>query len=221
VGADCRLGERSYIGPGCLLGRGVEIGSDCRLIARVTVCDDVRLGDRVLVQPGAVIGSDGFGYAMNGEHWVRIPQLGSVQIGDDVDIGANTTIDRGAVDDTVVEAGVKLDNLIQVGHNVRIGAGTAIAGCVGIAGSTHIGRHCQIGGGAGFNGHIEVADGVHVSFMTAVSKSLRESGSYASAPLVERKETWRRNSARFRQLDQLARRLIALEKRLGRKEENQ
>ena len=221
VGPGSRIGAGSFIGPGCVIGRDVGIGSDCRLVARVTLCDGVRLGDRVLVHPGAVIGSDGFGHAFDGEHWVRIPQLGSVQIEDDVEIGANTTIDRGAVEDTVVEAGAKLDNLVQVGHNVRIGADTAIAGCVGIAGSTRIGSRCRIGGGAGFNGHIQVADGVQVSFMTAVSKSLLEPGSYASTTLVERQERWRRNSARFRQLDQLARRLIALERRLGTKDREQ
>lgn len=221
IGAGTKVAHHSYIGPGCVIGRGVTIGTGCRLVARVTICDGSRLGDRVLAQPGAVIGSDGFGHAHDGAHWVRIPQLGAVTIGDDVEIGANTTIDRGAIEDTVVESGVKLDNLVQVGHNVHIGSDTAVAGCVGIAGSTRIGRHCRIGGGAGFKGHIEVADGVQVSFMTAVSKSLLAPGSYASTTLVEPQGRWRRNCVRFRKLDELARRLISLERRFGTKEDKQ
>ncbi|MGD2031165.1 MAG: UDP-3-O-(3-hydroxymyristoyl)glucosamine N-acyltransferase, partial [Gammaproteobacteria bacterium] len=154
------IGEDSFVGPGCTIGSNAVIGAGCRLVARVTLCGDVTIGDRVLVHPGAVIGADGFGIARDGDRWVKVPQLGSVSIGNDVEIGANTTIDRGAIENTVLESGVKLDNQIQIGHNVRIGEHTVIAGCVGISGSTVIGRRCMIAGASGIGGHIQIADDV-------------------------------------------------------------
>ncbi len=215
-----RVGAGVFLGPGCIIGRDSEIGDDCRLVARVTLCHGVRLGKRVLVHPGAVLGSDGFGLARENGHWMKIAQLGTVVIGDDVEIGANTTIDRGAVDDTVIEHGAKLDNQIQVGHNVTIGAHSAIAGCVGIAGSTRLGRDCTVAGGAGFAGHLEVGDRAHVAMMASVHTSLDEGESYASGTLAEPMARWRRNCARFRRLDQLARRLVSLERRVARQDDD-
>jgi UDP-3-O-[3-hydroxymyristoyl] glucosamine N-acyltransferase len=153
VAAGARVGAGAYIGPNCVVGAGARVGAGSRLVANVTVCHGVRLGARVLLHPGAVIGADGFGLAREPEGWIKVPQLGSVTIGDDVEIGANTTVDRGAIDDTVIEDGVKLDNQIQVAHNVRIGAHTVIAGCTGISGSTTIGRNCMIAGAVGIGGH--------------------------------------------------------------------
>jgi len=207
-----RLGARVSIGPGCVIGAGSTLGEDARLVARVTLCQRVVIGKRALVHPGVVIGSDGFGLANEDGVWLKVPQLGGVRIGDDVEIGANTTIDRGALEDTVLEDGVKLDNQIQVAHNVRIGAHTAIAGCVGIAGSAKIGKRCTIGGGAGILGHLEIADDVHITAMSLVTKSLREAGVYSSGTPLEPNPQWRKNVARFRQLDSIARRLSALER---------
>jgi UDP-3-O-[3-hydroxymyristoyl] glucosamine N-acyltransferase len=171
------------------------------LTARVNVCAGVRIGRRCIVHAGAVIGADGFGFAPDAGTWVKVPQVGAVQIGDDVEIGANTTIDRGAIDDTVVEHGVKLDNQIQVGHNVTIGAHTAIAGCVGISGSTTIGKRCMIGGGVGIAGHLTIADDVVVTGCSLVSASIRHAGSYSSGmPAVETR-LWRRMVAHLRRLD--------------------
>lgn len=202
-----------FVGPGCVIGENAVLGAQTRLIARVTVCRDVRLGQRVLVHPGAVIGSDGFGLANDQGRWLKVPQLGSVQVGDDVEIGANTTIDRGALEDTVIEEGVKLDNQIQVAHNVYIGAHTAMAGCVGIAGSARIGRHCTFGGGVGVAGHLTVTDNVHVTGMSLVARSITEAGVYSSGLTVEPNRLWNKISARLRRLDDLARRVTALEKK--------
>ncbi len=202
-----------FVGPNCVIGAGATLGENTRLVAQVTVCHRVRLGRRVLVHPGAVIGSDGFGLALDrGGRWLKIPQLGSVLVGDDVEIGANTTIDRGALEDTVIEEGVKLDNQIQVAHNVRIGAHSALAGCVGIAGSVRVGRHCMVGGGVGIAGHLEIADRVQVTGMSMVTKSIVESGIYSSGLAVESNRTWNKISARLRQSDGLFRRVTALEK---------
>ncbi len=201
-----RVGERVMIGPGCVLQAGSELGDDSRLIARVTVCRGVRIGRRVLMHPGSVIGADGFGFATDAGSWVKVPQIGGVSIGDDVEVGANTTIDRGAIEDTVIEEGVKLDNQIQIGHNVRIGAHTAIAGCVGISGSTTIGRRCLIGGQAGIAGHLTIADDVVVAGLTLVSRSLRKPGMYSSALPAQDARRFRRNAARFRHLDEWYRR---------------
>ena len=161
---------------GCAVGDNVRIGADCRLHSGVSVYHDCVVGDRVILHSGVVIGADGFGLAWEGGRWHKIPQIGRVVLGDDVEVGANTTIDRGALDDTVIEEGVKLDNQIQIGHNCRIGAHTAIAGCVGIAGSTRIGRYCRIGGSAMIGGHLEIADNVEISGATGVSKSILKAG---------------------------------------------
>jgi UDP-3-O-[3-hydroxymyristoyl] glucosamine N-acyltransferase len=190
------------------------IGEGSRLVAHVTVCRGTHIGKRVLIHPGAVIGSDGFGLANEGGVWIKMPQLGGVRIGDDVEIGANTTIDRGTIEDTVIEDGVKLDNQIQLGHNVHVGEHTAIAGCVGVAGSTHIGKRCLIGGGVGIGGHLEIADDVNITGMSMVTKSLKEPGIYSSGVPVEANRVWRRNMVRLRQIDDLVRRLEELEKKL-------
>jgi UDP-3-O-[3-hydroxymyristoyl] glucosamine N-acyltransferase len=206
-----------FVGPNCVIGEQAALGENTRLVAQVTICHRVQLGRRVLVHPGAVIGSDGFGLALeSGGRWLKIPQLGSVLIGDDVEIGANTTIDRGALEDTVIEDGVKLDNQIQVAHNVRIGAHSALAGCVGIAGSARIGRHCMLGGGVGIAGHLEIADRVQITGMSLVTKSITEPGTYSSGLAVEPNRIWNKISARLRRLDEVFRRLAALEKKLNR-----
>ena len=205
------VGARASIGPGCMIGRNSSIDEDSMLLAQVTLSPDSQIGRRVLIHPGVVIGSDGFGLANDNGVWVKIPQLGRVRIGDDVEIGANTTIDRGALDDTVIEEGVKLDNQIQVAHNVRIGAHTAIAACVGIAGSTTIGKRCTIAGGVGINGHIEIADDVHITGMTMVTKSIMQPGVYSSGIPVEPNAVWKKNVVRFRQMEDIVRRVKALE----------
>lgn len=222
IGPGCVVGEGAVIGPnsvlgaGCIVGEGTRIGADCYLHPNVTVAHRVIVGDRVTVQSGAVIGSDGFGFAPDAGKWHRIAQIGGVQIGSDVEIGANTTIDRGALDDTVIEDGVILDNQIQVAHNVRIGAYTAIAGCTAIAGSAVIGKHCTIGGGSGIAGHLEIADHVHVAGMSMVSGNIRKAGAYASGPGgISPMDVWRKNVVRFRKLDDMARRLQALERKSG------
>jgi len=198
---DVHIGERVFVGPGCIVQRAAQVGADSHLMARVNVCAGVRIGRRCILHAGAVVGADGFGFAPDAGTWVKVPQVGSVQIGDDVEIGANTTIDRGAIDDTVVEHGVKLDNQIQVGHNVTIGAHTAIAGCVGISGSTTIGRRCMIGGGVGIAGHLTIADDVVVTGCSLVSASIRNAGSYSSGmPAVETR-LWRRMVAHLRRSD--------------------
>lgn len=220
VGAQCvveqgvEIGPNAVIGPGCVIGRDCVIGEDSRLLARVTLCHGTRIGRRALIHPGAVIGSDGFGLAPDRGAWVKIPQLGGVHIGDDVEIGANTTIDRGALEDTVIEDGVKLDNQIQVGHNARIGAHTAIAGCVGIAGSARIGKRCQIGGGAGIAGHIEIADDVIITGMAMVTKSITKPGMYSSGVPAQENALWHKQIVRLRQLEDIVERLKNLENRL-------
>jgi UDP-3-O-[3-hydroxymyristoyl] glucosamine N-acyltransferase len=198
---EAEVGERASIGPGCIVQRGARVGADSALISRVTLYPGVSLGRRCILHAGAVVGADGFGFAPDGGSWVKVPQVGSVRIGDDVEIGANTTIDRGAIDDTVVEDGVKLDNQIQVGHNVVIGAHTAIAACTGISGSTVIGRRCMIGGMVGFAGHLTIADDVVVTGCSLVSASIKKAGSYSSGmPTVETR-LWRRMVAHLRRLD--------------------
>jgi UDP-3-O-[3-hydroxymyristoyl] glucosamine N-acyltransferase len=195
------IGERVAIGPGCIVQRGARIGADSMLVSRVNLYPGVTLGQRCILHAGAVVGADGFGFAPNAGAWVKVPQVGSVRIGDDVEVGANTTIDRGAIDDTVVEDGVKLDNQIQVGHNVLIGAHTAIAACTGISGSTVIGRRCMIGGMVGFAGHLTIADDVVVTGCSLVSASIKKAGSYSSGmPTVETR-LWRRMVAHLRRLD--------------------
>ncbi|MCC6206820.1 MAG: UDP-3-O-(3-hydroxymyristoyl)glucosamine N-acyltransferase [Gammaproteobacteria bacterium] len=212
IGAQVRVGRDVRIGPGCVVEDGVEIGAGSTLVANVTVCHGSRIGERALIHPGVVIGADGFGFARDREGWIKIPQLGCVIIGDDVEVGANTTIDRGALEDTVIEEGVKLDNQIQVAHNVRIGAHTAIAGCTGIAGSTRIGRRCAIGGGVGILGHLEIADDVQITARTLVTHSITASGSYSSGTPLEATAAWRKNHVRMKQLDDMAKRLSELER---------
>ncbi len=196
------IGERVELGAGCAVLEGVRIGADTHLMPRVTVYPRVRIGERCLLHSGAVIGADGFGFAPDAGTWVKVPQVGGVRIGDDVEIGANTTVDRGAIEDTVIEDGVKLDNQIQVGHNVVIGAHTAIAACTGISGSTVLGKRCMIGGMVGFAGHLTIADDVAVTGCSLVSASIRHAGSYSSGmPTVETR-LWRRMVAHLRRLDE-------------------
>ena len=209
------IGAGACIGAGCVIEHGVNVGKDTRLVANVTICHGTVIGERCLIHPGAVIGSDGFGLANDKGKWIKMAQLGCVRIGDDVEIGSNTTIDRGALEDTVLENGVKLDNLIQVAHNCHIGENTAIAGCVGIAGSTKIGKRCTIAGSVGLAGHLELGDDVHITGMSLVTKSIMEPGVYSSGPPpAEPQKIWRRNIVRYRQLDDMANRLSALEKQL-------
>ena len=219
IEAGARVGAGAWVGPNCVVGAGAEIGPGSRLVASVTLCHGVRLGARVLVHPGVVIGADGFGIAREPAGWTKVPQVGSVVIGDDVEIGANTTIDRGAIEDTVIEDGVKLDNQIQVGHNVRIGAHTVVAGCAGISGSTTVGRNCMIAGAVGIAGHLEIADGVVITGLSMVSHSIREPGVYSGALPLDEAARWRRNAARFRQLDKLAKRVARLERGRGEAED--
>ena len=217
IAAGAVLGERVFVGPGVVIGRDCQVGDDTRLIANVTLCHGVRFGQRCIVHPGSVVGSDGFGIAQEPEGWFKVPQLGSVQIGDDVEIGACTSIDRGAIEDTVIEDGVKLDNQIQVAHNVHIGAHTVVAACVGISGSTRIGQRCMIAGAVGFVGHLDIADDVIITGQTMVNRSIDEPGGvYSSALPMDEARRWRRNSARFRKLDELAKRLSKLEKKLSK-----
>ncbi len=210
VSARARIGAGAVLGPACIVGEDCEVGEGCELLARVTLVARVRLGKRVRLHPGAVIGAEGFGLAMDAGRWLKVPQLGGVRIGDDCEIGANTTIDRGAIEDTELEEDVRLDNQIQVGHNVRIGAHTAMAGCVAVAGSTRIGRWCLVGGGAGFVGHIEVGDRVTVTAMSLVTHSLTGPGEYSSGTPLQPTRQWRRNAARFKHLDELARKIAPL-----------
>ena len=198
VAASAKLGERVSIGAGCVVGEGVTIGEDSCLYPRVVIYAGCTLGKRVIVHSGAVIGGDGFGFADDSGTWVKIPQVGSVRIGDDVEIGANTTIDRGAMDDTVIEEGVKLDNQIQIGHNTHIGAHTAIAGCVGIAGSAQIGRHCTFGGAAMILGHLKIVDHVNISAGTFVSRSILKPGTYTGIYPVDQHDNWARAAAWLR-----------------------
>ena len=206
------LGEGVSIGAGCVIGRQVSIGEGSCLYPRVVVYDNCSIGKRAVVHSGAVIGADGFGIAREAGGWVKIPQIGRVRIGDDVEIGANTTIDRGAIDDTVIEEGVKLDNQIQIGHNVRVGAHTAMAGCVAVAGSADIGRDCTLGAAALILGHLQIADGVHVSAGTVISRSVRRPGTYTGMYPFDDNESWARNTAWVRHLAELAERVRALEK---------
>jgi len=212
IGPNVEIGSATVIGAGCVIEQGCRVGEASRLHPRVTLCHDVHVGDRVILHPGVVIGSDGFGLVYDQGDWVKIPHLGCVRIGDDVEIGANTTVDRGALDDTVIERGVKMDNLIQVAHNVHIGENTAIAACVGIAGSAVIGKNCRISGAAVVLGHLSVADNTTVTAMSLVTKSITESGTYSSGtPLMENR-MWHRNNARYKMLDQLAKDLANLQK---------
>lgn len=218
VESGARIGERTRVGPGCIIGRGASLGDDALLHARVVVCHDCVVGHRAVLHPGVVIGGDGFGMAEDAGKWVKVPQIGRAVLGDDVEIGANTTIDRGALGDTVIEDGVKLDNQIQVAHNVILGAHTAVAACAGFAGSSRIGRHCRIGGAAMIHGHIEICDGTVVAAGTMVRKSITERGMYDGFfPALPHKE-WMKNLANFNRLHELADTLRALASRVERLE---
>ncbi|MFK4131846.1 UDP-3-O-(3-hydroxymyristoyl)glucosamine N-acyltransferase [Pseudomonas luteola] len=206
------IGAGVVIGAHCFVGARSQIGENGWLAPRVTLYHDVRVGKRVVIQSGAVIGGEGFGFANHQGQWKKIAQLGGVSIGDDVEIGANTTIDRGALADTIISNGVKLDNQIMIAHNVQIGEHTAMAACVGISGSTKIGRHCMIAGGVGMVGHIEVCDNVFVTGMTMVTRSITEPGAYSSGTAMQPAAEWRKSAARIRHLDDMARRLQLLEK---------
>ncbi|MBN45508.1 MULTISPECIES: UDP-3-O-(3-hydroxymyristoyl)glucosamine N-acyltransferase [unclassified Methylophaga] len=214
IGSNVKIGHNVIIGPGCIIENDVEIGADTRLMSNVTLCRKVQIGGRVRIHPGVVIGADGFGIANDNGKWLKIPQVGKVIIGNDVEIGANTTIDRGAIDDTIISDGAKLDNQIQIGHNVFIGEHTVVAGCVGISGSTRIGAHCAIGGGTGIAGHIEITDGVQLTGMSMVTKSILTAGTYSSGIPVEPTREWHRNVIRYRQLDKLNDKLKQLEAKL-------
>ena len=205
------IDDGAVIGAHCLVGRDARVGAYTRLVARVTLGERCTIGARGIVHPGVVIGADGFGFAPHEGHWEKIEQLGAVRIGDDVEIGANTCIDRGAIDDTLISDGVKLDNLIQVGHNVRIGAHTAMAGCVGIAGSATIGAHCTVGGGAVILGHLSIADHVHVSAATVITRSISKPGRYSGVFPFDDNAAWEKNAATLRQLHALRERVRELE----------
>lgn len=214
VEAGAHIGPRVTLGAQCFVGARCVIGAGGWLAARVTLYHDVTVGERVVIQSGAIIGSEGFGFAAEQGRWEKIAQIGGVVIGDDVEIGANTTIDRGALSDTLIGNGVKLDNQIQIAHNVQIGDHTAMAACVGISGSTRIGKHCTIAGGVGMVGHIEICDDVFVSGMTMVTRSITEPGAYSSGTAMQPAADWRKSAARIRQLDTMAKRVQQLEKQL-------
>ena len=217
IGPGCEIADAVSIGPGCVLIADCKLGIGSRLLANVTICEGVIIGKMVIIQPGAIIGADGFGLAFDKDHWVKVPQLGAVRIGDDCEIGANTTIDRGAIGNTIIENDVRLDNQIQIGHNVRIGAHTAMAGLVGISGSTQIGEYCMFAGSSGTVGHIRIADRTTVNFCSVITKSITQPGTTWSAalpaqPLLE----WNRSVAHLRKLGKLARRVLNLEKQTGK-----
>jgi len=220
IEAQAVIGDYSFIGPGCILETGVKVGAYCQLKAQVTLCTLTRLGNRVIVHPGAVIGSDGFGLANDQGIWVKVPHLGGVILGDDVEIGANTTIDKGSLGDTVLENGVKLDNQIQIAHNVHIGEHTAIAGCVGIAGSTRVGKHCIIGGGVAIAGHLELVDHVHITGGSMILQSIDSPGVYSSGTPLQTNRAWHRNYHRFKQLDELFKRIQQLEEQVKHLQES-
>ncbi|MCU0927614.1 MAG: UDP-3-O-(3-hydroxymyristoyl)glucosamine N-acyltransferase [Burkholderiaceae bacterium] len=215
VGAGATIAAGAVLGAQCHVGRGAVVGARTRLAPRVVVGDGCRLGERCIVHAGAVIGADGFGFAPHQGRWEKIEQLGAVRIGDDVEIGANTCIDRGALDDTVVEDGVKLDNLIHIAHNVHVGAHTAMGACVGIAGSARIGAHCMIGGAAMINGHIEIVDGTYITAGSFVSRSIRTPGEYTGVFPLDDNASWEKNAATLRQLHRLRERLRELEKKIA------
>ena len=214
IEAGASVGAGTSLGAGSFLGRDSSIGPHGRIAARVVICQGVHIGARAIIHPGVVVGADGFGIANDDGIWVKIPQFGGVRIGDDVEIGANTTIDRGAIEDTVVEDGVKLDNLVQIGHNVHIGAHTAIAACTAVGGSARVGSRCTIQGAVSIAGHLEIADDVHLTATSAVSNTIREAGVYSSGMPIQENRVWRRNIARLRQLDDLVRRLRAIERKI-------
>lgn len=207
---NCQIHDNSSIGAGAYLGRGVIIGNNTAINPNVTIYHQVNIGDNCIFHSGCVIGADGFGFAPSSAGWQKIYQLGSVLIGNDVEVGANTTIDRGALDDTIIEDGVKIDNQVQIGHNVKLGRGTAIASKAAIAGSVTIGKRCTIAGLAGIAGHLSISDDVHITAMTMVSKSIPHAGSYSSGTKMTSTKEWRKNAVRFNQLDKLARQIKSI-----------
>jgi len=215
VGPDAWVACGARIGAHAVLGRGASVGAHTTLHARVSVGERCVIGARCILHPGVVVGADGFGFAPHQGQWIKIEQLGAVRIGDDVEIGANTCIDRGALDDTVIENGVKLDNLIQIGHNVHIGEHTAMAGNVGVAGSATIGAHCTVGGGAIVLGHLTLADEVHISAASVVTRSIREPGHYTGLFPIDDNASWEKNAASLKQLNRLRERLKAVEQALA------
>lgn len=208
IGDNVHIGSGSYIGSGVVIENNVRIGKNTRLLANNTVCYDVVIGDDTILHAGAVVGSDGFGMAKDKDRWLKIPQVGAVIIGDRVEIGANTTVDRGAIGDTIIEDGVRLDNQIQIAHNVVIGENTAIAGCTAIAGSAIIGKRCMIGGMCAIAGHIEICDDVMITAMSGVPNSIKERGVYSAGLPITNNKTWRRNMVRFRNLDEIIRKIL-------------
>ena len=212
IGAAAVIGPNCHIGAHCVVQSNAVVGAATRLLPRVTICSGTHMGSRCLVHPGAVIGADGFGNARDAGQWVKVPQIGGVLIGDDVEIGANTTIDRGAFGNTVIEDGVRLDNQIQIAHNVVVGAHTAIAACTGIAGSTRIGKRCMIGGGTGIGGQLTIGDDIVIAGFGMVTRSLDRPGMYTSVMPVEEAQLWRRIVARIKRLDVLASRVKKLER---------
>jgi UDP-3-O-[3-hydroxymyristoyl] glucosamine N-acyltransferase len=212
IGERVSIGENTYVGPGTVVGPDCTVGDGCRFVANVTLVNDVKIGARGIIHPGVVIGADGFGNAMTPDGWVKVPQLGGVSLGDDVEIGANTTIDRGAVGDTVIEDGVRIDNLCMIAHNVRIGAHTAFAGMTGIAGSTKIGKRCMFGGSSGAVGHINVCDDVIVMSRTVLTKDVKKPGTFAGSFPADSATSWAKQVARFRRLELLFERVKKLEK---------
>jgi UDP-3-O-[3-hydroxymyristoyl] glucosamine N-acyltransferase len=233
LGQDVHIGANAVIGPGCVIGDGCSIAAGCVLVAdcrlgssttlkaNVTLCEGVIIGQRTIIHPGAIIGADGFGLAFDQDHWVKIPQLGTVRIGDDCEIGANTTIDRGAIGDTVLANDVRLDNLVQIAHNVEIGAHTAMAGMVGVSGSTRIGEYCMFAGRAGAAGHLRIADRTTVLATSVVTKSVTQPGTTWSAALpAQPLREWNRTVAYLRKLEKLVKRVARLEKQTGKQAEN-
>lgn len=212
IGERVRIDSAVFVGPGCIIEADCEIGSGSRLVARVTLCQDTIVGSRVTIQPGAVIGADGFGFAKNGGNWLRIPQVGRVCIGNDVEIGANTAIDRGSLEDTIIADDAILDNLIQIGHNVHIGTRTAVVACTGISGSTKIGSDCLLGGNVGIAGHLDIGNNVCLAAGSRVTSSIQSPGNYGGVLPVDKEPLWRRNIARLRHLDELTRRVRQLER---------
>lgn len=226
VGRGVRIGPFVVVGAGAVIGDGVQldahvvvedgaaVGAHSHLHARVVLGERCRVGERCILHSGVVIGADGFGFALHQGTWVKIEQMGAVQIGHDVELGANTCVDRGALDDTVIEDGVKLDNLVQIGHNVHVGAHTAMAGCAGVAGSARIGAHCTVGGGAVVLGHLQLADHVHISAASVVMRSLRQPGQYSGVFPIDDNASWEKNAATLKQLHALRERIKQLEKNL-------
>ncbi|MBD3898552.1 UDP-3-O-(3-hydroxymyristoyl)glucosamine N-acyltransferase [Halomonas sp. ML-15] len=215
IEAGAVIGDRAVIGPGSVVGADSRIGADSRLHANVTVCHGVVIGERAILHSGCVIGGDGFGFAHDGSRWHKIAQLGGVVMGDDVEVGSCSSIDRGALGDTLIGNDVKIDSQVQIAHNVQIGDHSALAGCVGIAGSTKVGKHCMLGGGVGLSGHLTICDGVQVTGMSLVTNSLHEPGVYSSGTGAMSNAQWRKNAVRFKQLDDIAKRLARLEKHHG------